>query len=257
MKRFFFDTEFIEGMTNPLFGKPQHFVELISIGIVCEDGREYYAVNSEFNLKRAWNDHTVLGDRKEYWIRDNVIKPVVRDLSRPLSYFGWDTYNDAKTAIKKPHKYVYMGDCLTRYPVTHTVKSLDQIKNDIIDFVHYPEHRNMYIEDVQFYAYYASYDWVMIGQIFGKMLNITKTDRCLPMYCRDLKQMLDETLEKTSPSDYFEHFHKEVVTLQEKLKVVKGRPDYPQQVNEHHALADARWNMELYNFIKKLQSCLS
>ncbi|MEO6793622.1 MAG: polyadenylate-specific 3'-exoribonuclease AS [Mycobacterium sp.] len=42
--RYFYDTEFIEdGRT----------IELISIGVVAEDGREYYAVSTEFDPGRA------------------------------------------------------------------------------------------------------------------------------------------------------------------------------------------------------------
>lgn len=51
--RYFFDTEFIEdGRT----------IDLISIGIVAEDGRKYYAVSTEFKARRA--------DR---WVKDNVL----------------------------------------------------------------------------------------------------------------------------------------------------------------------------------------
>lgn len=51
--RYFYDTEFIEdGRT----------IDLVSIGVVAEDGREYYAVSTEFNPDRA-------GD----WVRANVL----------------------------------------------------------------------------------------------------------------------------------------------------------------------------------------
>jgi 3' exoribonuclease, RNase T-like len=51
--RYFYDTEFIEdGRT----------IELISIGVVAEDGREYYAVSTEFDPERAGN-----------WVRANVL----------------------------------------------------------------------------------------------------------------------------------------------------------------------------------------
>ncbi len=51
--RYFYDTEFIEdGLT----------VELVSIGIVAEDGREYYAVSTEFEPSRA-----------NAWVRENVL----------------------------------------------------------------------------------------------------------------------------------------------------------------------------------------
>ncbi|OBH82239.1 hypothetical protein A5681_23810 [Mycobacterium scrofulaceum] len=51
--RYFYDTEFIEdGRT----------IELISIGVVAEDGREYYAVSTEFDPERAGG-----------WVRANVL----------------------------------------------------------------------------------------------------------------------------------------------------------------------------------------
>ena len=51
--RVFYDTEFIDdGCT----------IELISIGVVAKDGREYYAVSTEFNPERAGK-----------WVRANVL----------------------------------------------------------------------------------------------------------------------------------------------------------------------------------------
>lgn len=53
--RYWFDTEFIER-------GPQHPIELISIGMVAEDGREFYTISSEFDPSHA-----------SQWVRDNVI----------------------------------------------------------------------------------------------------------------------------------------------------------------------------------------
>lgn len=39
-------------------------IDLISIALVCEDGREYYAISAEFDTKRAW-EHP--------WLPDNVL----------------------------------------------------------------------------------------------------------------------------------------------------------------------------------------
>lgn len=51
--RFFYDTEFIEdGRT----------IDLVSIGIVAEDGREFYAVSTDFDERRAG-----------HWVRRNVL----------------------------------------------------------------------------------------------------------------------------------------------------------------------------------------
>ena len=53
MTRYFLDTEFDEdGRT----------IELISIGVVCEDGRTFYAVSTEFDPRHC-ND----------WVRSNVL----------------------------------------------------------------------------------------------------------------------------------------------------------------------------------------
>jgi 3' exoribonuclease, RNase T-like len=51
--RYFYDTEFIDdGFT----------IELISIGVAAEDGREYYAVSTDFNPERAGR-----------WVRKHVL----------------------------------------------------------------------------------------------------------------------------------------------------------------------------------------
>ncbi|OLR95159.1 polyadenylate-specific 3'-exoribonuclease AS [Actinokineospora bangkokensis] len=51
--RFFYDTEFIEdGLT----------IDLVSIGVVAEDGREFYAVSTEFDPAKAGS-----------WVRANVL----------------------------------------------------------------------------------------------------------------------------------------------------------------------------------------
>jgi 3'-5' exoribonuclease-like protein len=51
--KYFYDTEFIED------GKT---IDLISIGVVADDGREFYAVSTEFNPKKA-----------SQWVKDNVL----------------------------------------------------------------------------------------------------------------------------------------------------------------------------------------
>ena len=51
--KYFLDTEFIEGFHKPFFGKRRHFIDLISIGIVCEDGRQFYAISNEYKYSDA------------------------------------------------------------------------------------------------------------------------------------------------------------------------------------------------------------
>jgi len=97
--------------------------------------------------------------------------------------------------------------------------------------------------EISFYAYYADYDWVLFCSLFGRMIDLPKG---FPMYCRDLKQMIDEqasfNCRNSDSSDAFE----------KSLLKIKEHTNYPKQENEHSALDDARWNLELYNFLKSL-----
>lgn len=60
--RYFFDTEFLEDGVS---------IDLISIGIVAEDGREYYAVNANANWNRIVEDT---------WLMENVMPSIFGDL---------------------------------------------------------------------------------------------------------------------------------------------------------------------------------
>ena len=100
---YYIDTEFLEGTQEPkwlmlksrlghwMIGKPKPTIDLISIGIVAEDGREYYAISKDFNLKEAWNRFQIneptsferqngFSGKKIYWIRENVLKLIWIDL---------------------------------------------------------------------------------------------------------------------------------------------------------------------------------
>lgn len=74
----------------------------------------------------------------------------------------------------------------------------------------------------EFWAYFADYDWVALCQLYGRMIDLPDG---WPMYCRDLKQAADA--------------------------VAIPRTAYPaEHGQEHHALADARWNVQLYELIQ-------
>lgn len=145
-----FDTEFIED------GKT---IDLISIGLVREDGEELYLENEECDLSRASD-----------WVRANVL----------------------------PHLH---GGLRSR-------------RRHIADFV-----KEFAGEKPEFWGYYADYDWVVLCQLFGTMMDLPKG---WPMYCRDIKQLCDSL----------------------------GNPKLPEQgKGEHHALADARWNRVAWEFL--------
>jgi hypothetical protein len=63
--KYFLDTEFIED-------GPHKAIDLISIGMVADDGREYYAISSEFNAADA-----------NEWVQANVINKLESDAQIP------------------------------------------------------------------------------------------------------------------------------------------------------------------------------
>ena len=103
---------------------------------------------------------------------------------------------------------------------------------------------------VKFYGYYSDYDWVCFCWLFGKMIDLPKG---FPMYCNDLKQELDRVVSNKDLSvpDGLGNLVK-IPNTNNKLDIVKRLSNYPKQTIEHSALRDARFNRDLYNFLKTL-----
>lgn len=172
--RYWLDTEFIED------GKT---IDLISIGIVAEDGREFYAESTDANLLRASD-----------WVKVNVLPHL------------WHRSNDY-TAGNAWIRDGGVGGLLNRRDISIL----------LLGFCH-PETYGK----PEFWGYYADYDWVVLCQLFGTMMDLPKS---WPMYCRDIKQLCDD----------------------------KGNPPLPEQgKGEHHALADARWNRVAWEFLEAI-----
>lgn len=120
--KIFYDTEFIEnGQT----------IDLISIGMVAEDGRELYLVNREVSLDRiATHD----------WLVSNVVPslPLSRDEHGVLT---WNTlHSDWQHATNKAG-------------IAHLVKRFVLAE-----------------PDPQLWAWYGAYDHVALCQLFGTMM---------------------------------------------------------------------------------------
>ncbi len=161
--RYFLDTEFIED------GRTIH---LISIGVVAEDGREFYAESQNVDLSRA-----------NEWVQANVLPHLWNRQADKREGNRWS--RDGGT-----------GGFLTRH----------DIAGDLRRWVAQGEGRP------QFWGYYADYDWVVLCQLYGTMMDLPEG---WPMFCMDIKQ----------------------------LAVSLGDPRLPETGRlEHHALADARWN---------------
>ena len=86
------------------------------------------------------------------------------------------------------------------------------------------------------------------------MLDLPKE---FPTYCIDLKQTLDEKENKktlmvdvaTIPNNMEIH---DYIAKYYKFKSLKEHPNYPKQTKEHNALADAKFNHELYKFLNTI-----
>lgn len=219
--KYFLDTEFIEGFHKPFFGKKRHHIDLISIGVHSEIGRSLHLISSEYNYNDA-ND----------WVKENVIKPLYMETVHGDVRNQWSVSNFHK-----------------RYGVTNKL-----ISAKVALFMNcYEDHLFWKAPPgIEVYGYFADYDWVLFCSLFGRMIDLPKG---FPMYCKDLKQSLDEWASGLSNSDFLSSFHKEnQLTFEEKLKLVKDEnTNYPKQTNEHNALADAQWNFELYKFLQHVK----
>ena len=204
--KYFLDTEFIED------GKT---IDLISIGIVCEDGREYYAINKDCNLSKASD-----------WVQENVINQlpdsfVNPQTAHPLEIEGMLKWKDKATIAQEVA--VFLG-CRFYFYIPEPKGFWEKLWRKL-PFVSVQEKAKFVLDygvaKPEIWAYYADYDWVAFCQLFGKMIDLPQG---FPMYCRDIKQECDRL----------------------------GNPELPKQVNqEHNALEDARWVKQCYEYLKK------
>jgi hypothetical protein len=137
-----YDLEFLEdGRT----------IELISIGIVCEDGREYYAVNAEMPIRRI---------RKHQWLMENVVP------SLPKAYGDWRNH--------MPRHWLFNYDD----PV---VKRRDDIAFEVGEFL---------LSDGEpvLWADYGAYDHVALCQLWGTMMDLPSG---MPMFTHDIEQAIE------------------------------------------------------------------
>jgi hypothetical protein len=121
--RIFIDTEFIEDGST---------IDLISIGLVAEDGREYYAISTEFKAKKA-----------SQWVKDNVLRHLPPRNPNP-AYESPRICHEARAWKKRA-----------------------QIKADLLAFCDPKKYGPMAL-----WGYYSAYDHVALCQIFGTMMDL-------------------------------------------------------------------------------------
>ncbi len=160
MCRYWYDCEFVER-------GPDYPIDLISIGIVCEDGREYYA-------QASW----CLMHRANKWVQENVLPQ--------LKMCSGNSHLQAHT-ITESHAVHDMGKCdlytSHNLPDECPWRNHEQMAADILTFMNVEQYGKP-----ELWGYYSAYDHVAFCQLFGTMMDLPKG---FPMYTRDIKQLCD------------------------------------------------------------------
>ncbi len=143
MTAYCYDCEFLED------GKT---IELISIGIVCEDGREYYAVNADMPVKRI---------RKHQWLMDNVVPGL------PQPHGDWINH--------MPRRWLFDY----HNPV---VMRRERIAVEVRNFLLATG------QPVELWADWGAYDHVVLCQLFGSMVDLPAG---IPMFTNDIEQEIE------------------------------------------------------------------
>jgi hypothetical protein len=135
-----YDLEFLEdGRT----------IELISIGMVCDDGREYYAVNRDMPVRKI---------RKHKWLMENVVPSLPKG------------HGDRRNHVPKSWLFDYADPVVKRH---------DRIAADVRDFIRAAG------PDVELWANYGAYDHVCLAQLWGRMIDLPEG---VPMFTCDIQQ---------------------------------------------------------------------
>jgi 3' exoribonuclease, RNase T-like len=163
---------------------------------------------------RYWFDTEFIEDGKTI---DLISIGIVAEDSRELYFQNYECDFDRASDWVKENVFPCLEGDINTKTGSDRWKTRKAIAGSIIHFVEWgPDAKP------EFWGYYADYDWVVFCQLFGTMMDLPKG---FPMYCRDIKQLCDDLGAPALP---------------------------PQDENEHHALADARWNKQTWEHLKSL-----
>ena len=150
-----YDCEFLEdGRT----------IELISIGMVRDDGAEYYAVNRDASRRRLRRRI-----RRHPWLMANVVP------SLPRAHGDWN--------LHMPDRWLfnYLDPC---------VKDPARIAREVRNFI-------LAKPDPKLWSWFSAYDHVVLCQLWGRMIDLPEG---VPMFTNDLKQECDRLGNPKLPS---------------------------------------------------------
>lgn len=162
MTRYWLDTEFIDdGRT----------IDLISIGIVCEDEREYYAQSCEFDHRKASD-----------WVKNNVLSHLQMCEHAGVTHGIQGLYRADRAYHRQQD-----GQCFDqqRVPIQSCPwRSREHIREEIKIFLDPTRYGKP-----ELYGWCSAYDFVTFCQLFGTMMALPDG---YPHYIRDLQHVLDE-----------------------------------------------------------------
>lgn len=196
--RFFYDCEFLEdGVT----------IDLISIGIVAEDGHEYYAVASDAPWDRI---------KRHPWLMRNVVPSLPGSrIDTPIGV-PRDQPEDAKPGQEWFWQLDLTDSC---------VKPKWVIANEVRDFILGTDPEQL--PDVELWASYGAYDHVCLAQLWGRMIDLPEG---IPMYTRDLKQECDRLGNPAVP-EQAEGEHNALADARQNLAVARRLDEIMAEVN--------------------------
>lgn len=170
MRKIFYDTEFIED------GKT---IDLISIGMVDEAGREFYAVNRDAPWKRI---------AAHPWLADNVVPQLPR-LHGDERLHRWILSRSGRRR----------NPCMLDFAHPHMM-GWREIVTGVLDMI-YPNAGDN-VPAVELWAYYGAYDHVALVQLFGTMMDLPGG---VPMYTNELMQEWEGAGRPELPAQGEEH----------------------------------------------------
>lgn len=280
--KYFIDFEFIEGFRKPWFGKRYHFIDMISVGIYAEDGRAYHALSEEYNYKDAdnWVREKVIiplyqggvhGDARNAFKVDNfhkhygkpnkqIVAEIVAFINEGLTeVIEKITRCDCWNEKYYPKEFKYIKDHNTLVP--------NSWYSSGVDGKGYERNAKIIYNQPEFYGYFSDYDWVLFCSLFGRMIDLPKG---FPYYCIDLKQTMDEKAAALTQIAFTKMIVSNTslnwkvkgpidtdiidissLSLSSRIELIKAQKDYPKNDQEHSAVADAKWNYDLYKFLQK------
>lgn len=247
--RYFYDFEFLEdGRT----------IDPISVGVVAEDGREYYAVFGEIEwraehdrravrVEGTWGLEPVPTLHERICAHDWLMANVVPNLPlRPAN--AYYTPVRPRSASDPRSKGVFDLD-----PHSVLIKPRRLIRNELLTFLRGIRLDSPYLVDfgdstiivhegsrsvepfidltpepIELWGYFAAYDHVLLAQVLGGPMKDLPPD--IPFHTLDLKQEIER------------------LGVAEQIKTAKLANE-----QEHHALADARWNAAVWRWLRDYQ----